>query len=145
MLRNDVGFIIIGGYAVIYHGYIRTTGDMDIWLKPDNSNKQKFITVLENIGISKESIKIVNDLDFANTVAFHFGDPPGKMDFISNIRGLNFEEAYQQVEYLHLEEYEIPVLCLNDLILSKMMTDRMKDKADIEELQKIHRLKKSND
>ena len=42
-----IDFIVIGGYAVIYHGYVRTTGDLDIWLQPDNQNKEKLLTVLQ--------------------------------------------------------------------------------------------------
>ena len=51
LLNAHVDFILIGGYAVIYHGYGRTTGDMDIWLRPDNSNRDKLIPILENLGI----------------------------------------------------------------------------------------------
>jgi hypothetical protein len=46
LLKYKVDFMLIGGYAVIYHGYGRTTGDMDIWLKPDNENRDKLIPVL---------------------------------------------------------------------------------------------------
>ena len=48
LINSRVDFLLVGGYAVIYHGYVRTTGDMDVWLKPDNENKLKFIPVLEN-------------------------------------------------------------------------------------------------
>jgi len=43
LLNAKVDFIIIGGYSVIYHGYRRTTGDVDIWIKPDNANKPKLL------------------------------------------------------------------------------------------------------
>jgi hypothetical protein len=56
LIKGNVHFILIGGYAVIYHGYVRATGDMDIWIKPDNENKEKLLVILENHGISKESI-----------------------------------------------------------------------------------------
>jgi hypothetical protein len=45
MLQHDVNFLLVGGYAVIYHGYKRTTGDMDLWIEPDNNNKLKLIKV----------------------------------------------------------------------------------------------------
>jgi hypothetical protein len=53
LLKHEVEFMLIGGYAVIFHGYERTTGDMDIWLKPSNENKEKFIEVLKSYGINE--------------------------------------------------------------------------------------------
>ena len=63
LLHAKVEFILIGGYAVIYHGYGRTTGDMDIWLKPDNENRDKLITVMEMQGILKEDIDHIRNTD----------------------------------------------------------------------------------
>ena len=56
LLKHNVHFIIIGGYSVIFHGYKRTTGDVDIWIKPDNENKQKVLVSLKEIKIDPHSI-----------------------------------------------------------------------------------------
>ncbi len=142
LINDEVSFILVGGYAVIYHGYVRATGDMDIWLKPDNENKEKLLSVLEKHGFSKESIKQVRKLDFKEMVAFHFGYPPEKIDFLTKLAGINFEESHSHSETLKLKGFNIPVLQLNDLIINKLLSGRAKDKADIEELQKIQKLKK---
>lgn len=55
---------------MIYHGYGRTTGDMDVWLKPDNQNRDKLIPVLENFGILPEDVDHIKTIDFAQVLAF---------------------------------------------------------------------------
>ena len=144
LLDANVEFILIGGYAVIFHGYVRTTGDMDIWLKPDNANKEKFLDVLNKSGFSKKTLQQVRQSDFTETLAFHFGNPPDRIDFLTKLAGISFEDAILNVEELSSEGLTIPVLHLNDLIINKMLTNRTKDKADIEELQKIHKLKQGD-
>jgi predicted nucleotidyltransferase len=140
LLDANVEFILIGGYAVIFHGYVRTTGDMDLWLKPDNINKEKFLNVLSKSGFSIETLAHVRQSDFTQTLAFHIGNAPDRIDFLTKLAGITFEDAILKVDELKLEEFVIPVLNLNDLIINKMLTNRTKDKADIEELQKIHKL-----
>lgn len=53
LLKHHVDFILIGGLAVIYHGYGRTTGDMDLWIKPTNENKHKLLNALSEAGYDK--------------------------------------------------------------------------------------------
>lgn len=66
----DVDFMLIGGYSVIYYGYSRGTEDMDIWLKPDNQNRQKLIAAFRELGINADDLKILNGLDFNVENAF---------------------------------------------------------------------------
>jgi len=142
LIKGNVHFILIGGYAVIYHGYVRATGDMDIWIKPDNENKEKLLVILEKHGISKESINKVKKLDFKTMIAFHFGNPPEKIDFLTKMSGIDFDKSFSQTVKLQLKNYDIPVLKLDDLIINKLLSSRAKDKADIEELQKIQKTRK---
>ena len=57
MLDADVDFMLIGGYAVIFHGYIRVTGDMDIWLKPSEENKKKVLSAFKETDIHPDDIR----------------------------------------------------------------------------------------
>lgn len=142
LLDYKVKFILVGGYAVIYHGYIRSTGDMDIWLQPNNENKNKVIDVLKVHGFSKDSMMQLSNVNFTDTIAFHFGNPPERIDFMTQIAGLKFDEAYAHAEKFEVRDFYVPVLKLNDLILNKLLTNRLKDKADVEELQKILKQRK---
>jgi predicted nucleotidyltransferase len=74
-------------------------------------------------------------------VVFHIGDEPERIDFLSKVQGLNFEKAFKDRRYLAIQGKEVPFLNLDDLIVSKLLADRLKDKADIEELQKIAALR----
>ncbi len=141
LIEAKVDFILIGGYAVIYYGYKRTTGDMDLWLKPVNENKLKVIEVLKQFQFNKEGIDHINNLDFTKHIAFHFWQEPERVDCLTRISGVNYEEADVLKEIVDFEGLKVPVIHYNHLISSKITSDRFKDKADIEELQKINRLK----
>lgn len=139
LLDNKVDFMVIGGYSVIFHGYSRTTGDMDIWLKPDNENKTKLKKALLQFGIEEHMLEKLNEVDFTNTVAFHIDDEPERIDFLTKVNLVSFEEADKEKVVTDIEGLAIPFIQLKHLILSKMNTGRMKDLADIEELQRINK------
>lgn len=141
LMDNEVDFILVGGYAVIYHGYIRATGDMDVWIKPSNENKEKLLEVLRKLQFDKEGIKAIGQMDFTGVVVFHVGAEPERIDFLSKVQGLNFDEAYEQREILQVKDYQIPILRLDDLITNKLLANRLKDQADIENLIKINKRK----
>jgi hypothetical protein len=63
LITFNVDFILIGGYAVNFHGYNRTTGDMDVWLKPDNDNRTKFIEYLKNEGFDNSSLNKISETE----------------------------------------------------------------------------------
>lgn len=142
LMEAKVSFLLVGGYAVIYHGYGRITGDMDIWIKPDSENKLKLITVLEKQNISKEGIDKIRKTDFTEVVVFHIGKQPEKIEFLTRIAGLKFEDAFKAHSSFQILNHKVPILHLNDLIANKLLTARPKDLADVDELQKIHKLKK---
>lgn len=142
LLKHKVEFILVGGYAVIYHGYARTTGDMDIWLKPNNTNRNKLINALNEYGIIKEDTEILKNIDFNTTQVFHIGKEPTKIDFLTKIQGVSYAEADKEKIYFPLENKKIPIIQYHHLIISKNLSGRTKDKADVEELQKINGYKK---
>ena len=144
LLDAKVDFIIIGGYSVIFHGYRRTTGDIDIWLKPDNDNKHKLLHVLRELGFDDADIKEVAAIDFTQHMVFSIGEEPEKVDFLTRISLVEYDNADKQKITADLDGLLIPFLHLNDLVLSKMNTGRAKDKADIEMLQQIALAKSKN-
>jgi len=137
LLDHQVDFLLIGGYAVIFHGYVRTTGDMDIWVRPTNENKKRLLDVLAKMDFDAESILMLDRLDFTEVVVFHIGMEPERIDFLSKVQGLDFESAFAQKVTLRIDNYEIPFLRLDDLIVSKLFANRLKDQADVENLKKI--------
>jgi len=139
--KHKVHFILIGGYAVIYYGYERNTSDMDLWLEPSNENREKFIDALKEYGISNESLGEIMKLNFTDTLFFYLGQKPKRIDFLTKISGVSFREAFDKAKMLPLKNEFVPIINYHHLILSKISNDRMKDKADVEELQRINKNK----
>jgi hypothetical protein len=137
LIKHKVEFMLVGGYAVIHYGYRRTTGDMDLWIKPDNQNKQNLIEVLKEMNFDLEELKELASLDFTTHILFSIGDEPFKVDFMTYVNMVKWEEANNEKIYAEIENLKIPIIHLNHLILSKINNDRLKDKSDVEELQKI--------
>lgn len=141
LLKYNVEFIMIGGYAVIYHGYQRTTADMDIWLKPTNENRNKFINALQEHGISEHGLKVIALMNFEEIQVMHIGEKPNKIDFLTKVQGLSFDEANAKKVFLPLQDKKVPVVHYHHLIVLKMLAGRPQDKADIEILKKINQFK----
>lgn len=140
LIKNKVDFMLVGGYAVIHYGYDRNTGDMDIWLKTGNENRDKLIKALKEFGIIDEHLDILAKMDFAKPIpVFYFGNEPRRFDFITKISNVTFDDAIKQANYMALESLRVPVIHYNHLIASKLTSSRLKDKADIEELQRINK------
>lgn len=144
LVRHEVQFLLIGGYAVIYHGYERTTNDMDVWLKPDNKNRDQFINALKEHGVITENINRLKKMDFTEPQVLSIGKKPNQIEFLTTVAGLVYNEAAKNKETIVLENQRISLLSYEDLITNKMIIGRTQDKADVEVLQKIHR-SKNND
>ncbi len=141
---SDAEYLIIGGYAVNYHGFGRPTGDLDIWLKPDNENKAKCVTAFRKLKYQEHSLEKLSTLDFEKPQVFYVGEPPLRIEFLTQVNLAKFDEAWETKETLSLENVTIPVINYKHLILTKINTGRTQDKLDLEELQKIKKEDNSN-
>lgn len=141
LLKEKVNFLLVGGYAVIYYGYKRTTGDMDLWIEPNNENKIKLLNVLKTFEFNTDDINYISELDFTKHLAFNFWEEPERVDCITYISNVDFIEAYNAKTICEIEGINVPIIQYKHLIQSKITSDRLKDKADVEELQKINKSK----
>jgi hypothetical protein len=139
LLNHKVEYLLIGGYAVIYYGYERTTADMDLWLRPNNDNKNILIEALREFGIIEEDLKKLSLVDFTLANAFSIEEKPSRIDFLTAIQGVSYDEADVEKALFPIKNKHIPIIQYHHLITSKMLTGRSKDKADVEELQKINK------
>lgn len=137
LIIQEVDFMLIGGYAVIVYGYTRTTGDVDLWIKPTNENKLKLIKVFSELNFETNDIYEIEKMNFEDYLVFSIGDEPQKIDFITKVNLVDYEEANTRKLVAEIDGINIPIVHLNDLVLMKTNTKRKKDEADIEELQKI--------
>lgn len=141
LLNHKVNFILVGGYAVVYYGYKRTTGDMDLWIEPNNKNKLQLLKALKTFEFNEDDINHISSMDFTKHVAFHFWEEPERVDCITYISNVNFEEAFKAKIIAEIEDFKVPIIQYKHLIQSKITSDRLKDRADVEELQKINQAK----
>src|ERR1051325_4420892 len=102
--------MLIGGYAVIYYGYERTTTDLDIWLEPSNSNRDKLLSALMEFGISKKSLNKLLQEDFTQAQVFFFGEKPRRIDFLTKIQGVQYSEAAVQINHFAYADLKIPII-----------------------------------
>src|ERR1019366_9892868 len=111
---------------------------MDIWLQTGNENRDRLIHALRDLGITNEDLEKLRRMDFTNPVpVFFFRESPRQIDFVTKINNISFEEAIKEARYFTLENRSIHVINYNYLIITNLSTNRAKDKADIEELERI--------
>ena len=131
--NNEVKYILVGGYAVILHGYIRSTADMDIWVKKTKGNYQKLKKALNEFGAPSilESEFLGDEFN-----VWGIGREPNKIEIMSEVKGLVFDGAYKESTFYHQGNLRIRFLHFNHLLESKKAAGRFKDKNDIEQLNK---------
>ncbi len=134
----DVEYMLIGGFAVSYYGYSRTTADFDLWVKPTNQNRDKIMTSILHLGYTKEEIQELSEQDFSQPVTFQIGGNHFYVDVMTFISGVNFDEAFELAVHEKVNnEDPLRIIHRNHLIVNKLLTGRTKDKLDVESLQHI--------
>jgi hypothetical protein len=121
--------MIVGAYALGTHGYPRATGDIDIWVKPNNINSKKLYKALARFGAPLGQIQ--TDEFSTEGVIFQIGVIPRRIDIITKIDGVTYEEADEDKIIVEIEELKVPVISLEKFIKNKMATGREKDELDI--------------
>lgn len=132
--ENEVKYLVIGGYAVAFHGYPRYTKDLDfwIWANPDNANR--LIKTIKDFGLESMDLSQEDLLDLDNVI--QIGYEPNRIDVIVDLEGLDFESCYTRRIDSAMGDINIPFIGLEDLIKNKLSTGRMQDKVDANKLKK---------
>lgn len=134
LLDNDVKFLLVGAYAMGVHGYPRATGDIDIWVEPSSDNSARVYHSMVEFGAPPHEI---DETTFATPdVVFQIGVAPRRIDIITTISGVGFDDAYQQRQIVEIEGLPIPILSLGDMIRNKRATGRDEDRLDADRLEK---------
>jgi len=129
---HEVQFLIVGAYALAFHGAPRFTGDIDVFVKPDNANAKRIINALADFGFSSLDLTI-NDFKDQNKV-IQLGLPPVRIDIITSISGVTWEEADASKEPGLFGDVSVSYIGKKQFITNKRATGRKKDLADIEAL-----------
>lgn len=115
---------------------------MDIWVQPDNKNKAALLAALKEFGIEDDDLERLSHIDLSKAQLFFVGDKPRRIDFLTKVSGVSFNEAILEVDHFPIDDKQVPVIQYHHLLLTKMTTGRAKDKADIEDLERINKYRK---
>lgn len=124
-----VDFLIVGAHALAAHGVPRATGDLDIWIRPTPDNAARTLQALSAFGAPLSDLSI-DDLTRPDTV-FQIGLPPSRIDIVSGITGVAFDEAWERRVPVTLPGGTVDVLSKGDFVANKKAVGRPKDLADI--------------
>lgn len=129
---EEVEFVIVGGYAVAFHGYVRATQDIDLFYKNSKENLLKIQTALFKFGIPTTSEQLIEFEEPGSIIRMGF--PPVKIEMINSISGVSFEEVWNNCNSGLYGAVQVNFISYKDLLKNKKESGRPKDIADFDEL-----------
>jgi len=129
---HEVRYLLIGGYAVIYHGFPRATGDMDVWVAVSPDNASKLVDVLKDFGFEVPDIS--PNLVLEEGKVIRMGLPPIRLKILTSVSGVSFEECFNSRIVERIDDVEINIISLEFLKKNKKASGRYKDLNDLENL-----------
>jgi predicted nucleotidyltransferase len=130
--EHNVQYLVVGGYAVAFHGYPRYTKDIDIWVYLDRENAEKLLKVLADFGFGSLNLKIEDFLDPEQVI--QLGYPPNRIDLLTDLKGVDFKNCYSSKVEVEIEGTQVNFINLEHLKKNKHATGRHQDLADLENL-----------
>lgn len=126
-------FLVIGAHAVGVHATPRATGDLDLWVRPTNTNALRVWEACAKFGAPLHDLTI-DDLQ-ADDVVYQIGIVPNRIDILTSVGGVTFDEAWPRRALVKLWGLTVPVIGRADLIASKRAAGRPRDLADVADLE----------
>ena len=129
---EKIEYLLIGGYAVTYYGYVRYTGDIDFWIEKSPQNASKIAAMLRKLGFpaTDETERQLNQ----NDQIIRMGLPPYRIEVLTSISGLEFEACYPNRIVGTIGGVEVNIIALSDLKVNKKASARLKDLNDLKHL-----------
>ncbi|MGD9159949.1 MAG: nucleotidyltransferase [Desulfobacteraceae bacterium] len=129
---NNIRYLLIGGYAVGYHGYPRATNDMDIFISNDSATARQMVSALKNFGFDIPELK--EELFLKDNNIVRMGIPPMRIEILNSISGVDFEECFQNKITENIDGIQVNIISLEHLKTNKKASGRYKDLDDFENL-----------
>lgn len=129
---REVAYLIVGGYALAYHGAPRYTGDIDIFVKPDSENAARILDALNEFGFGSVGLREA-DFTLPNKLV-QLGYPPVRIDIITSLSGVSWDEAYEKRSRGVYGDIPVWYIGREHYVLNKRASGRKKDLADLEAL-----------
>lgn len=132
--RRGVRFLVVGGYAVAAHGYPRLIKHLDVWTRVDRGNAARIAAVLEELGLGSLGLTEEDFTEHGQVV--QLGYPPNRIDILTGIAGVDFEECWERRAEIVLDGLAVPFIGFDDLERNKPAAGRLQDLADVEDLRR---------
>ena len=129
---HHVEYLVIGGYAVGYHGYPRATADLDVWIARSPENAARVVTALREFGFADATLSVDLFLEPARIV--RMGVPPFRIEIATTISGVEFEACFENRVTTVIDDVPAFIIDLVDLRENKKASGRHKDLDDLEHL-----------
>jgi predicted nucleotidyltransferase len=129
---NGIRYVVVGGYAVAYHGYVRYTGDLDIFVELSRENAERMTRALHEFGFALPKVK--PSLFLKKGKIIRMGYEPMRLEILNEIDGVTFEECYRRRNIARVSGLKINFIALTQLLKNKRASGRQKDLADVEAL-----------
>jgi hypothetical protein len=129
---HDVRYLVVGGYAVAYHGSPRMTGDIDFFVEASQENARKLETVLSEFGFAGLGLTPADFLE-PDTI-IQLGYPPNRIDLITSLSGVTFAPAWEQRVSAEVDGVTLVFVGKETLLANKAASGRPKDLADLDAL-----------
>ena len=129
---HKVHYLVIGGYAVAYHGYPRATGDIDIWITTNPDNAKKIVQAIKEFGFADPDIS--EEIFLKEDQVIRMGVPPLRIEILTTISGVYFESCFASRIDETIEDVKISFIGLEDLKQNKKASGRHIDLNDLERL-----------
>ncbi len=129
---HQVEYLLIGGYAVSYHGYPRATVDMDIWIALQPANAERIVAALKEFGFDLPELS--PELFLKEWQIIRLGVPPVRIELATTVSGVNFNECYAERLTDTLDGVKVNLISLRHLKINKKAYGRHQDLADLENL-----------
>ena len=130
--EHEVAYLLVGGYAVAFHGYVRATADMDIWVEPTNENALRVTAAFKDFGFDVPGLEPTLFLEKNKIV--RMGHPPVRIEVMSSISGVVFRACYEKRSQADWDDLNVPIIGLDCLKQNKRASGRLKDLSDLEYL-----------
>lgn len=129
---NKVRYLVLGGYAIAFHGHPRYTKDLDIWLELSLENAEKTLQALEDFGFGGMGLTAQDFLQTGQVI--QLGYPPNRIDLINSPDGVDFTQCYFSRVEVEIDGVLICVIDIENLKKNKKASGRLQDLADLEKL-----------
>jgi predicted nucleotidyltransferase len=129
---RGIEYLVVGGYAVAFHGYPRATGDIDIWIAISSDNAEKMVKTMRDFGFNVPELQETLFLEKEKNI--RMGNPPLRIEVLTSIDGVEFSECYKNKQTVLIDDVNVCFISLEDLKKNKKESGRYRDLDDLKHL-----------